>query len=151
MTNSGILKDNLDPPLERNPSPKERTACLKRLLQGHYMENLSVYPSLHTQDWLIWWFVREVGGKIEALGKGREPDLHGFWTGIKRGLFYLIIKLLNCSMRGRSKDFLLERMLGWCLFCFELPDYQKKTAVDLPQWFKPQTFNLFLWTSSCEF
>lgn len=80
----------------------------------------------------------------------REPDLHGFWSGIERGVFCLIMKLLNCSMRGRSKDFLLEGMLGWCLFCFELPDYQQKTAVDLPQWFKLQTFNLFLRTASCQ-
>lgn len=53
MTNLGIPKENLDPPLERNHSPKERTACLERLLQSHHMENLSVYPSRHTQPWLI--------------------------------------------------------------------------------------------------
>lgn len=48
MTNLGIPKGSLDPPLERNHSPKER------LLQSRYMENLSLYPYTgHTQPWLI--------------------------------------------------------------------------------------------------
>ncbi|KAJ7396790.1 Diacylglycerol kinase eta [Pitangus sulphuratus] len=41
ITNSGVPKDNLDPALEKSHSTKERTSCLERLLQSHYIENLS--------------------------------------------------------------------------------------------------------------
>lgn len=75
------------------------------------MENLFTHQAIHkpglSDD--LWEKLEEDRSPWE---QEREPDLHGFWSEIKRGLFYLIMKLLKCSMRGRSKDFLQERMVG---------------------------------------
>lgn len=151
MTDLGVPKDHLDPLLERNYSPKERTACLERLLGNYYMEQLSVFPLVHGQAWLIWWFVRETGGRMEALGRGRSSQMcMGFDVEWKEAFSASLLQLLN-YMGGWSKDFLLGRVSGQFLFCFELPDSQQKTSVDLPWWFKPQSFNPCSETVSHEF
>ena len=66
--------------------------------------------------------MREAGGRIEALGRGTGRLMYVGFGVEERGLLWLIAELLNCPMGRRSKDFSLGRMLGWFLFCFELPD-----------------------------
>lgn len=70
VTDLGAPKDHLDLLLERNAFSKTRVACLERLLQSHYTEEVD------GQNEFVSWLVKDAKGRLGAFGMMSSSQMY---------------------------------------------------------------------------